>query len=183
MALAPHAAHELVRAGHRLLVEAGAGEASGFADAAYAGAGARVVDDARGAFAEERAIAVGAFEEVDRRLLSLASAVEACSAGQAGLANRLAELANVTAQGHVELGRRTDELAALLPLVRGGAAMLLRQVLRTTGVVVGARQTDGRVAHADWRTHARLHEECDPPPCHHAPRSCCCARSPRRRGA
>ena len=47
MALAPHAAHELVRAGHRLLVEAGAGEASGIADAAYAGAGARLVDDAR----------------------------------------------------------------------------------------------------------------------------------------
>ena len=83
----------------------------------------RVVDDARAAFAEERAIAGGAFEEVDRRLLALASAVEACSAGQADLSNRLAELASVTsnrlaelasvtAQGYVELGRRTDELAA-----------------------------------------------------------------------
>ena len=83
----------------------------------------RVVDDARAAFAEERAIAGGAFVEVDRRLLALASAVEACSTGQADLSNRLAELASVTsnrlaelasvtAQGYVELGRRTDELAA-----------------------------------------------------------------------
>ena len=47
VALAPYAAHELSRAGHRVLVEAGAGEASGISDGAYAEAGARVVDDAR----------------------------------------------------------------------------------------------------------------------------------------
>ncbi len=47
VALAPHAAHELSRAGHRVLVEAGAGEASGIGDAAYGEAGAHVVDDAR----------------------------------------------------------------------------------------------------------------------------------------
>ncbi|WP_207957194.1 Rossmann-fold NAD(P)-binding domain-containing protein [Rubrobacter tropicus] len=47
VALAPHAAHELSRAGHRVLVEAGAGEASGISDEAYKDAGARVVDDAR----------------------------------------------------------------------------------------------------------------------------------------
>ncbi len=47
VALTPHAAHELSRAGHRLLVEAGAGEASGIDDAAYTEAGAHVVDDAR----------------------------------------------------------------------------------------------------------------------------------------
>ncbi|HEV2092761.1 MAG TPA: alanine dehydrogenase [Rubrobacter sp.] len=46
VALAPHAAHELGRAGHRVLVEAGAGEASGIADSAYEEAGARVVADA-----------------------------------------------------------------------------------------------------------------------------------------
>ena len=80
----------------------------------------RVVDDARAAFTEERAIAGGAFEEVDRRLLPMASAVEACSAGQTDLAHRL-ELANVTALGHVELGRRTDEQAA-------GSANLLGRV-------------------------------------------------------
>ena len=33
VALAPHAVHELSRAGHRVLVEAGAGEASSIADA------------------------------------------------------------------------------------------------------------------------------------------------------
>ncbi len=46
VALAPHAAHELGRAGHRVLVEAGAGEASGIPDGAYEEAGARVVADA-----------------------------------------------------------------------------------------------------------------------------------------
>jgi alanine dehydrogenase len=45
VALGPHAAHELSRVGHRVLVEAGAGEASGIADKAYEDAGARVVDD------------------------------------------------------------------------------------------------------------------------------------------
>jgi alanine dehydrogenase len=45
VSLAPHAAHELTRVGHRVLVEAGAGEASGIADASYEEAGARVVGD------------------------------------------------------------------------------------------------------------------------------------------
>lgn len=47
MALAPHAVHELVRVGHRVHVEAGAGEASGIADAEYDNAGAKVVDEPR----------------------------------------------------------------------------------------------------------------------------------------
>ena len=42
VALAPHAAHELVRAGHRVLVEAGAGEASSIPDERYEEAGARI---------------------------------------------------------------------------------------------------------------------------------------------
>lgn len=46
VALAPHAAHELSRAGHRVLVEAGAGEASGITDGAYTDAGAHVIEDA-----------------------------------------------------------------------------------------------------------------------------------------
>ena len=46
VALSSHAAHELSRAGHRVFVEAGAGEASGVPDAAYEEAGARVVGDA-----------------------------------------------------------------------------------------------------------------------------------------
>ncbi len=46
VALAPHAVHELTRAGHRVLVEAGAGEASSIPDAMYEHSGARVVGDA-----------------------------------------------------------------------------------------------------------------------------------------
>lgn len=46
VALAPHAVYELSRAGHRVLVEAGAGGASGIPDAAFEEAGARVVAEA-----------------------------------------------------------------------------------------------------------------------------------------
>ena len=45
VSLAPHAVHELTRAGHRVFVEAGAGEASSIADAEYERAGARLVDE------------------------------------------------------------------------------------------------------------------------------------------
>ena len=41
--LTPDGVRDLTRLGHEVLVEAGAGEGSGLADAAYAGAGARVV--------------------------------------------------------------------------------------------------------------------------------------------
>ena len=43
VALAPHAVHELARAGHRVMVEAGAGEASSIANEDYREAGAQVV--------------------------------------------------------------------------------------------------------------------------------------------
>jgi alanine dehydrogenase len=46
VALAPHAVHELARAGHRVLVEAGAGEASSISDERYERAGAVVVGEA-----------------------------------------------------------------------------------------------------------------------------------------
>ncbi len=46
VALVPEACGDLVRDGHEVLVESGAGEASGYADAAYEAAGARLVPDA-----------------------------------------------------------------------------------------------------------------------------------------
>jgi len=45
VALAPHAVHELARAGHRVLVEAGAGEASSIPDERYEEAGALISED------------------------------------------------------------------------------------------------------------------------------------------
>lgn len=45
VALAPHAVHELTRAGHRVLVEAGAGEPSSLSDRAYQEAGALIVEE------------------------------------------------------------------------------------------------------------------------------------------
>jgi alanine dehydrogenase len=44
--LTPAAAHELVRHGHQVMVQAGAGEGAGFADAHYTAAGASLVPDA-----------------------------------------------------------------------------------------------------------------------------------------
>lgn len=45
VALAPHAVYELTRAGHRVFVESGAGEASSIADEKYEEAGGRLVED------------------------------------------------------------------------------------------------------------------------------------------
>ncbi|MBP1806617.1 alanine dehydrogenase [Rubellimicrobium aerolatum] len=49
--LTPHAAREAVAHGHEVVVERGAGVGSGFADADYVAAGARVVDGAEEVFA------------------------------------------------------------------------------------------------------------------------------------
>ncbi|SDD28246.1 L-alanine dehydrogenase [Sanguibacter gelidistatuariae] len=46
VALTADGAHHLVRAGHQVLVQAGAGAGSAISDADYAAAGARIVDDA-----------------------------------------------------------------------------------------------------------------------------------------
>jgi alanine dehydrogenase len=56
VALAPHAAHELVRAGHRVLVEAGAGEASSIPDERYVEAGARIAEDPARLYAESELV-------------------------------------------------------------------------------------------------------------------------------
>ena len=45
VALAPHAVYELTRAGHRVFVEMGAGEASSIADEKYEEAGGRLLED------------------------------------------------------------------------------------------------------------------------------------------
>ncbi|WP_134726848.1 alanine dehydrogenase [Paracoccus luteus] len=50
--LTPDAARELVGRGHDVLVQSGAGLGSGFADEAYAAAGARIATDAAAVFAE-----------------------------------------------------------------------------------------------------------------------------------
>lgn len=52
VALIPPAAAELVRAGHEVLVEAGAGEASGYPDTLYTDAGVRIVPDAAALYGE-----------------------------------------------------------------------------------------------------------------------------------
>ncbi len=51
VALTPFGAEALVRGGHRVLIQAGAGEGSGFSDEEYRRAGAQVVVDAADAWA------------------------------------------------------------------------------------------------------------------------------------
>ena len=57
VALAPHAVHELARAGHRVYVEAGAGEGAAVPDEDYRAAGARVVSGAEGVWRDSELVA------------------------------------------------------------------------------------------------------------------------------
>ena len=57
VALAPHAVHELTRAGHRVFVEAGAGEGSALPDGEYEAAGARLVGDAEAIWRDSELVA------------------------------------------------------------------------------------------------------------------------------
>ena len=57
VALMPHAVHELVRAGHRVHVEAGAGEGADVSDEEYRDAGARVVAGAEGVWRDSELVA------------------------------------------------------------------------------------------------------------------------------
>jgi len=56
VALIPEACGDLVRLGHRVLVQRGAGEGSGFSDDMYSAAGADVADDAASLYAEAELI-------------------------------------------------------------------------------------------------------------------------------
>ncbi|HHH13114.1 MAG TPA: alanine dehydrogenase, partial [Thiolapillus brandeum] len=56
VALVPEAAAELVRAGHRVLLQESAGEASGFEDEAYERHGVATVPDAETLYGESRLI-------------------------------------------------------------------------------------------------------------------------------
>lgn len=58
VALTPFGAEALIRAGHRVLVQTGAGEGSGFSDEEYRRAGAQVVADAADAWAAELVLKV-----------------------------------------------------------------------------------------------------------------------------
>lgn len=57
VALTPHAVYELTHAGHRVLVESGAGEASSILDTEYEGAGARVVDEPGAVYRDSELVA------------------------------------------------------------------------------------------------------------------------------
>lgn len=68
--LTPDAARELVGRGHGVLVQAGAGLGSGFADDAYAAAGARIVPDAGAVFAQaEMVVKVKEPQAAERAML------------------------------------------------------------------------------------------------------------------
>ncbi len=58
VALTPSAATSVVQAGHRILVEAGAGEGAGFTDVDYKSAGAEIVPDAAAAWSADVVVKV-----------------------------------------------------------------------------------------------------------------------------
>lgn len=57
VSLTPHAVNELTRAGHRVLVESGAGEASSLPDAEYEEAGARIEGDTGAVYRDSELVA------------------------------------------------------------------------------------------------------------------------------
>src|SRR5919112_5026387 len=57
VALTPHAVYELTRAGHRVSVEAGAGEGAALTDEEYRVAGARIITDAASVWRDSELIA------------------------------------------------------------------------------------------------------------------------------
>lgn len=57
VSLTPHAVYELTRAGHRVLVERGAGEGASISDAEYAEAGATMSGEAREVYGESELVA------------------------------------------------------------------------------------------------------------------------------
>ena len=68
--LMPQAAHEAVAHGHEVLIEAGAGLGSGFTDADYIAAGARILPDAAAVFAEaEMIVKVKEPQKAERAML------------------------------------------------------------------------------------------------------------------
>jgi len=56
VAIAPHAVYELTRAGHRVFVETGLGEASSIADERYEEAGARLVEEPARVYADSEIV-------------------------------------------------------------------------------------------------------------------------------
>ncbi len=68
--ITPNAAHEAVTHGHEVLIEAGAGLGSGFADEDYTAAGARIVRSAKEVFDEaEMIVKVKEPQPVERKML------------------------------------------------------------------------------------------------------------------
>ena len=67
VALAPGAVRELVRAGHAVRVECGAGTGAGFSDAEYAGAGGRIADGPREIWECELVVKVKELQESEYR--------------------------------------------------------------------------------------------------------------------
>ncbi len=68
--MTPNAVHEAVRHGHEVVIEKGAGAGSGFDDASYVAAGARILDSAEEIFATaDMIVKVKEPQPVERRML------------------------------------------------------------------------------------------------------------------
>jgi alanine dehydrogenase len=160
VALIPEACGDLVRAGHQVFVEQGAGVASGFSDAAYGVAGATLVGDAASLFTEAELVVkvkepwgpeldllrpdhllfsflhLAADAELTRRLLAIELTAVAFETVQvAGRLPILAPMSEIAGRLAVQIG------ATLLHRHQGGKGLLLGGVAaaeRGNVVVLGA---------------------------------------------
>lgn len=160
VALVPDACGELVRLGHRILVQRGAGQASGFSDAAFEAAGAVLVPDAGSLYGESRLVVkvkepwgpelgllrpdhrlfsflhLAADPELTRRLCAIgltAVGFETVEAG--GVLPILAPMSDIAGRLAVQIGTR------LLHAPQGGKGLLLGGMAtaeRGRVVIIGA---------------------------------------------
>lgn len=168
VALLPEACAELVRLGHRVLVERGAGAASGFPDATYQAAGAFLVPDAETLYGEARMLVkvkepwgpelgllrpdhllfsflhLAADPGLTRRLLDIGlTAVAFETVDEGGALPILAPMSDIAGRLAVQIG------TTLLHAPHGGKGLLLGGMAtaeRGRVVVIGAGNAGGAAA-------------------------------------
>ena len=145
VALAPEAVGELVRAGHEVLIQSGAGEASGYPDDAYTAHGAGIVADAAAVYVQATLIvkvkepiaAEYALLRAEHVLFSYLHLAAVPELAQALMKKGLTALAfeTVEAHGRLPLLAPMSEIAGRLALQIG--AHLLHRPMGGRGLLLG----------------------------------------------
>jgi alanine dehydrogenase len=152
VALTPEAAGELVRAGHDVFVQTGAGDKSGYADDAYVAHGVTVLPDARSLYARARLVVkvkepIAAEYELlrpDHLLFSYLHLAAVPELARVLKARGLTAVAfeTVQAKGRLPLLAPMSEIAGRLAIQIG--SHLLHQPLGGRGILLGGVPGTGR---------------------------------------